>query len=211
MLVHYDWCGLTGEINFDYKIKKTDSKGFGMFALRNFKKNDKIMIEKAVLSVKNISNNVNLLDLCDNFDKIASNYIKFAIIKLYTPHHYQTKEESLYKISNYNALDLGYDDLSSICLDISRINHSCDCNAAHKFIANSSKNFPFIGFKLIIANKDIKIGDEILISYADPVNHKNSKDRQQHLFKIMDFGVIVNFALISAPIRLPENIITDMI
>lgn len=43
---HKIWCGVAGEINVDYDIWEAEGKGLGVFALRDFKRGDKIMVEK---------------------------------------------------------------------------------------------------------------------------------------------------------------------
>jgi hypothetical protein len=45
---HRSFCQKSGEINFDYEIREAPGKGLGVFALRNFKSGEKVMVERAV-------------------------------------------------------------------------------------------------------------------------------------------------------------------
>lgn len=185
LLVHKDWCGFTGELGYDYEIRKTPNKGFGVFALKDFKKNDKIMIEKVALAIKREKHNgIHVPTLLNNFIKITSKAMQNEIIKLYTLPGLNDLPDIIISALNYNAMALSneYNDYNGICIYMSRINNSCDENASHTFINNPSKKYPFVGFKLLIASRDIKAGDEITIAYADIINHKNSIDRRQHLY-----------------------------
>ena len=43
---HSKWCCKSGEIDFDFEIRESKGKGLGFFALRDLKRNEKIMVER---------------------------------------------------------------------------------------------------------------------------------------------------------------------
>jgi hypothetical protein len=162
---HKHWCGKSGEINIDYEIKSTHNKGLGTFALRKFKRGDKIMVEKPVMKsvhdnlTKNIHKEVmKLMPQNGNIeDKFYSNTISCA-------------ENS----TIYNR-DVG------LFLNMSRINHSCVGNTNHKFI-------PEYGVKILVASRDIDIGEEITFSYIQAnINKYVNGNRQEFLLKKWNF------------------------
>ena len=46
---HKRWCGKAGEIDFDYEVKESPGKGMGLFTLRDFKRGEKILVERPVV------------------------------------------------------------------------------------------------------------------------------------------------------------------
>ena len=46
---HEHWCGTAGELNHDYEIRPSMGRGLGVFALRSFERNDRIMVERPVV------------------------------------------------------------------------------------------------------------------------------------------------------------------
>jgi hypothetical protein len=105
---HKYWCNKSGEINIDYEMKYSSEKGVGVYALRNFIRGDKIMVERPVMKSageavsKNIYNEVmKLMPLDGNIsDKFHLNTISKA----------------------------------GLFLNISRINNSCIGNSEHGFL-----------------------------------------------------------------------------
>eukprot|EP00978_Attheya_sp_CCMP212_P045740 scaffold358830_cov83-Attheya_sp.AAC.1 len=47
---HKIYCGIAGEIGVDYEIREAGGgMGLGVFALRDFRENDKIMVERPII------------------------------------------------------------------------------------------------------------------------------------------------------------------
>ena len=45
---HQHWCGKSGELDVDYEVREVAGKGLGVFALRDLKRNEKIIVERCV-------------------------------------------------------------------------------------------------------------------------------------------------------------------
>ena len=140
---HKHWCCLAGEIGFDYEIKQSDKfKGLGVFAMRDFTEGEKIMAQKPFviedLPLLTINQIIQIQKLePSNSDLIADKF-------------------------DLNALNCGKGLNPVLCLHASRINHQCPFveNCSHLWIKEH-------GVKIIYAKKNIKIGEELTISYID--------------------------------------------
>ena len=81
---------------------------------------------------------------------------------------------------------LGTDNDLVLCLRIARANHSCDPNACHHY----DETF---NVKILFAERDIQIGEEICISYVSPfsvVAHYDAKGARREL--VGKWGIICN-------------------
>lgn len=143
---HSFWCGKAGEIGYDYEIKPSDKfNGFGVFALRDFNKSEKIMAEKGFSSDNIMSTTQSQREAILQLEPSTSDLIadKFDL----------------------NSLDCGKNINPVLCLHASRINHQCPFveNCSHYWIKEH-------GIKIIYAKQNIKSGEEITISYIDSFN-----------------------------------------
>ncbi|CAB9513577.1 lysine methyltransferase SMYD2 [Seminavis robusta] len=159
---HKLYCGIAGEINVDYEIKDTgkDGVGVGVFALREFDKNDMILTERPILKVVErqlVSHNIN------EIPKTAAPLFESL---LPVDGRFQQKWDK-------NAMDCtGEEDAkkeSGLFLVLSRINHDCLGNADHQYLAHR-------GIKILVAAKHIPKGHEITISYLGSFKPKHERN-----------------------------------
>ena len=55
---HKKWCGATGEIGHDVAVRRVKGKGMGLFALRRFARNEKIMVEHAAITTAQLRSGI---------------------------------------------------------------------------------------------------------------------------------------------------------
>ena len=140
---HNFWCCKAGEIGYDYEIKPSEKfGGFGVFALRDFVKSEKIMAKRGIT--------------VDDFSSLTVGQKNFI-------QSLEPKESNLFAEKfDINALDCGFGTNPVICFHASRINHQCPFveNCSHNWIKEHK-------IKIIYAKRDIKAGEELTISYID--------------------------------------------
>ena len=147
---HKYWCCKSGEINYDYEIKECKNKGKGIYTLRGFKKNEKIMVERPVLKVIEYKNKD---DLKIVFNKNEPESVKQAVNLL------SSNEDNLPSKFHNNCVcirDGG--GLSGLFINFSRINHSCISNSSHTYLSDQ-------GVMILVACCDLPKGTEITFSY----------------------------------------------
>lgn len=135
---HKYFCGKTGELNHDFEIKATVDKGLGMFALRDFSKNEFIIAERPLLS------------------KTGKEWNPFEYTML------KDSEKEAFKNLAGNSLVHKYDSNKfggnyEIYALISRINHDCIGNASY---------IRHRGAMVDIAKRNIKAAEEITHAYV---------------------------------------------
>lgn len=133
---HKLWCELKcGEEDVDWKVKFiSPEKGFGLVALRKLPKGFRIMVEKGLtVPFVHESQERNVMAL-------------------------EPKGASLQEKFRFNQVSCGENQGTVFCLRLSRVNHSCDPNAAHWYDAT-------YGVKVLSAVRDIEEGEEICFSY----------------------------------------------
>jgi hypothetical protein len=161
------WCGKSGELSHDYEIRQTmdnvnNKKGLGTFALRSFKPNEKIMVERAIVESSNI-----LDKSCHSIETIN------AINKL-MPNDETSTMLDKYKM---NAIGCGDNEPSGLFITMSRVNHDCIGNSEHYYSNH-------VGVKILVATCEIKAGDEITFSYR---NQETSQMRAKMLKSFYNF------------------------
>lgn len=151
---HKFWCGLTCEENEDYKITNVEGKGLGIIAIKDIKKDTRIIVDKAYLY--------------DEFIKSIEDKFKNLM-------PYDGTKKDKFHLNSINGKDEGYEN-SYIAPRISRVNHSCDGNVDHKYI----KEYNVI---VLFSTKDILKGDELnfpyisqFSKYPDVANYYNFND-----------------------------------
>uniref|UniRef100_A0A7R9ZGI6 MYND-type domain-containing protein n=1 Tax=Pseudictyota dubia TaxID=2749911 RepID=A0A7R9ZGI6_9STRA len=150
---HKHWCGVAGEIGHDYEVRDVgDGKGFGIFALRDFSKNDKIMAERPILRAP--------------FLQQAPASARDAVAAL-VPHGGSLEE----KIGrNSMACDDSADGSNGgLFIIMSRVTHDCLGNSIHHFSDR-------LQVKILVASKAILAGEEIAFSY-EPRTSTNRRQR----------------------------------
>jgi hypothetical protein len=149
---HKHWCGKSGEKNIDWEIRDVEGKGKGMFALKTFEKNDKIMVERPVISISNASDFSRV--------KLEAGSEHDAVVELA-----HCKDGSLADIFGTNCAALDDDsEETGLFVDFSRINHSCIGNTTHNFMRDRG------GVMVLVADEKITAGEEFTFSYASKLN-----------------------------------------
>lgn len=140
-------CGDAGEIDVDYEVRDAGpGVGLGLFALRNFRKNERLLVERPLFKVP--SGSLHFPDI-----PAAARKAVDALLPV---------EGSLLQKVNRNGMSCT--DVSEgrgetgLFLIMSRMNHHCLGNADHQYI-------PHRGVKIAVANRDIAAGEEVTISY----------------------------------------------
>lgn len=182
---HEHWCGTAGELNHDYEIRPSMGRGLGVFALRSFERNDRIMVERPVVlgscakSIAHTCNKTNT-DIENSFkasmkqavwDLTPSEVVPGARNDLSgVPGATDSQlQESMFeeKVAS-NSMEMG--GAMGVCIVMSRVNHSCVGNAANWFLGAHS-------VKVLSASKSISIGEEITMSYTKIRSYEERQSR----------------------------------
>lgn len=152
-----------------YVIKESPGKGLGMFAAKDIPKGTRTLAERPFFTLAEVPDSPT--------DQIGSNNITDAIrrlpdserrkfLSLHCPARYDC--DIIFSIYEANSFEMGNG--TGICLDASRINHSCIPNAHYSW--NST-----IKQETVHAMKDIRKGEEITISYVPAINTLEERQR----------------------------------
>lgn len=144
---HKVYCGKSGEIGFDYTIRDCQW-GKGVFALRNFEKNEKIMVERPVLRFA--SNIFCYPKSISEVPPAARDAVKALV------------GNSFKEIINRNGMSCtapGEEGETGLFVTMSRVNHDCMGNADHNYLEKQD-------VKILVASRSIQEGEEITISYV---------------------------------------------
>lgn len=180
--VKADYCftpivGRNVEASALYYIKASPGKGLGMFATRDIRKGTRILSEKPFFTLSNrprISESDPYApnDISKAFDRLpASEQRKFMGL------HCPKRPGCSLGVSIYEANCFEMGSGTCICLDASRINHSCVPNAHYSW--NSS-----IQRQTLHAVKDISKDEEITISYCSAIRtlEERKRDLEPYVF-----------------------------
>ncbi len=154
-----------------YVIKSSPGKGLGMFAAEEIQKGTRILAEKPFFSltkrpVISWSDPQAPNDISKAFDRLSSNEQR-QYLGLHCPERPGcSRGVSIYEA---NCYEMGSG--TCICLDASRINHSCIPNAHYSW--NSS-----IGRETVHAVKDISKDEAITISYCAAICTLDERKRE---------------------------------
>ena len=163
--------GRNFEASAAYIIKSSPGKGLGMFASRNIRKGTRILAEKPFFSlverpVVSLSDPYAPNDITEAFDRLLISE-KYQYMSLHCP---QRPDCSLiFSIYEANCFEMGSG--TCICLDASRINHSCIPNAHYSWNTNIER-------ETVHAVKDIFKGEEITISYCSALRSLEDRERE---------------------------------
>lgn len=144
MCGHKHWCGIAGEVDKDFEVRDTDTgKGKGIFALKDFAKNDKIMAERFAMS-------------SDDYQTVpfGSVAVEAAILQLEPLNTFDLKAK--FHLNAMKCSESG--EMSGLFINMSRINHDCLGNSEHFYVENHK-------VKILLASRDIRAGEEITFSY----------------------------------------------
>ena len=145
-----------------YTIKASPGKGLGMFAAANIRKGTRILEEKPFFSLAErpelSESDVYALDeVSEAFGRLSvGDQVKY--LSLHCPE--RSNCSILVSIYEANCYEMGSG--ACICLDASRINHSCIPNAHFSWNTNIER-------ETLHAVKDILKGEEITVSYCPAI------------------------------------------
>ena len=149
---HNFYCGIAGEVGCDFEIRKvSDQIGLGIFALKDFQKDDKIMAERPLLQWKPGT--------------------RFLLRSVSIPDSAQLVIEALMPVGGTLLEKLTRNGMActsheepdgretGLFVLMSRVNHDCLANADHQFVQHR-------GVKILVASRAIRRGEEETISYV---------------------------------------------
>ena len=147
---HKVMCGLAcGEEGDDWEVRYlNETKGYGLVALREFSRGQRILAERAI-------DRKVVLNSLTPAEKVAMDDL-------------MPKGGSLLDKLDTNALSTTEGTGGAICVRLVRANHACVPNACHYD--------EYKGIKLLVARTTIKAGEEITISYILWYNMQNECD-----------------------------------
>lgn len=154
-----------------YIIKPSPGKGLGMFAAKDIPKGTRILAGKPFFTLAkrpkiSPTNPYAPNDITAAFDRLsASGQRKYT--SLHCPERYDCSV--LVSIYEANSFEMGVG--TGICLDASRINHSCIPNAHFSWNTNIER-------ETVHAVKDIRKNEEITISYVPAICTLKKRRRQ---------------------------------
>lgn len=145
---HKFWCGKAGEKSVDYEVCKTEAKGFGMFAKRDFERGENILVERPVMTFRG--------GIYTN-DALATPSVSEAAMALHPD------DSNLFIKFRANCVDLSDDVVedggAGLFINFSRVNHDCIGNTLHYYDRKR-------GVEILVANHCIPSGSEITFSYV---------------------------------------------
>ena len=155
-----------------YIIKSSPGKGLGMFATKDIEKGTRILAEKPFFSlterpVVSLFDPYAPSDISEAFDRLSAKD-KRKYVGLHCPE----RPGCSIILSIYEANCFEMESGTCICLDASRINHSCVPNAHYSWNSNIKR-------ETLHAVKDIREGEEITVGYCPPF--RTLEERQRDL------------------------------
>jgi len=168
-LGHRLYCGISGELGHDYEIRQVDDNvGMGVFALRDFTKNEKVMVERPLLKWRSGS-------LLWRFDSQVPESARKAVAALVPIEGSQGEKMA----RNGMSCTEGDGGETGLFVSMSRINHECMPNADHQFLHHR-------GVKILVASRVIRKGEQMTISYT--ASFKPRDARRAHLAHYYSFN-----------------------
>ena len=166
---HKRYCGLEcGEEGDLWEVRHVDdAKGYGVFALRDIARGQRIMVEKVIMKLPSVRGGGVTLAQTDHPPALMD-----ALMAL-GPHGDGYALE--HKVAR-NNMQLGpsvYPGWGGVCIRMARLNHRCDNNADHLFCPTSPpdavSNCP-CGVNVCFATAPIAAGTEICITYTGQID-----------------------------------------
>lgn len=140
---HRHWCGGAGELGYDVAISPIEGKGFGMFAMRSFRRGEKILVERAVVTKAQCATSVE--GVPEGVQRAAA-----SLMPRGTTH--------LTSKFNLNGFEMDDGD-EGLFIHMAYANHACMAAAMHLSMASQG------GLKLLVAARDVQAGEEICHNY----------------------------------------------
>ena len=138
---HQHWCGVAGELGTDVAVRRVDGKGCGLFAMRNFARGEKLLVERAAITDPR------------SLDGVPSGVVSAASALM--PHN----SSSLVAKFQLNCFEMEGGN-NGLFIMMAYANHACLPNALHHSLAAQH------GVKILVASVDIAAGEEICHSYV---------------------------------------------
>jgi len=182
--MHGLWCNSTAELNVDYEIRDAgNGKGMGMFAMRPFSVGDKILAERFVLHIQELSD-VQANDMPEVVKQFSAlpTQIQAAVTGLHPQVIDNTNDMIFCKRFGpgaiqfkYNCIALGADPPigGAVFITSSRLNHACLPNCSRYYLADQK-------LCIISADADIAAGEEMTISYSNEF-FETAEEQAEHL------------------------------
>lgn len=164
---HKVWCGKSGEKCIDYEIRDAgEGKGVGLFALRDFKRSERILVERAVATLpaggvmghqidySKLHESTTLMNAAMALAPATTSTLSllFPSVVPFLCEKFEANHVTM------SSIDDDADHGSGIFLNFSRINHDCIGNSSHYYD-------PTLKLIILAANHDIPSGSEVTFSY----------------------------------------------
>jgi len=153
---HKHFCGNVGEIGFDFEVREAaEERGLGVYALRHFERDEKVMAERPVLLFRDH-------DVAAVTKDSVDPSLAFAAVDKLLP-----QGGTLADKIKTNAFSCTADDdinqLTGLFVTMSRVNHSCLGNSEHLYLENRCA-------RILVATRVIEKDEEISFSYNSSLN-----------------------------------------
>ena len=147
---HKQRCGRSGELGADVESTEAPGKGLGTIALRQFERNEVVMIERPVSLMQKRHTAARLQAAL-----AASSTRELAAFRRLSPEH--GNDEQKFSANVFSCLDAGPNDCG-VFINMSRINNDCIGNCSRHYDSKS-------GLRRLVASKTMHPGEELTIAY----------------------------------------------
>jgi len=168
-----------------WEVRPSAGKGRGVFATQDIARGDLIMLETPIMTLHRPGPNKPFLPdaVKAAFDSLpAAEKTRFLAL---SGSGRPDATTNLLQIFLTNALGGINNDISSICIEVSLLNHSCVPNATWSFRADTGTGGP--GKYIVSATSDIRKDEEICITYAGYCVHFSAFERAAILWQNWQF------------------------
>eukprot|EP00919_Chromeraceae_sp_WS-2016_P044660 GHVR01106565.1.p1 GENE.GHVR01106565.1~~GHVR01106565.1.p1 ORF type:complete len:348 (+),score=60.19 GHVR01106565.1:39-1082(+) len=161
---HKHWCGVSGEIGHDYEVRESQGKGLGLFALRKFEKNEKIMMERPLITIEKT----------DDYTKVPYNLDSAgeqAITQLLP------EGGSIGEKFDLNRMGVP-PDRYGLFVTMARINHDCRGNCDQNYSIR-------LGVQILVARRTIMEGEEFTFNYFRRFTYEDRIKKLRNVFNFI--------------------------
>jgi hypothetical protein len=158
---HRRWCGVAGEINHDFEIRLSSGRGLGVFALRRFRKNEKVMAERPLMLQPYKAYVLNASEKLA-FERLVPERGTFN-------EKCRLNQMDCRDIMGGREGDASLSQRSGIFIFMSLVNHECLGNTQHLFLVK-------YGVSMLFATREIDVGEEISMPY---ILHLRTREERQ--------------------------------